>query len=92
VNVVLAVLGDIKVDYKVNGGNIKAPTCHISCYEDLSLSSFELVQSIQSLGLRELPIDVDRFEVKVTQDKGQFHALITSSRENNCFKATGKLR
>ena len=91
-NVILAVLGDIKVDHKVNGGNIKAPACHISCYEDLSLASFELVERIQSLGLRKLPIDVDRFEVKVTQDKGQFHALVTSSRENNCFKATGKLR
>lgn len=64
-HVILAVLRDIKVNDKIYGGDIETSTGNICRNEDLSLTSFELVESVQSLRLRKLSIDIDCLEVKI---------------------------
>ena len=90
-HVVFTVLRDIEVDDKVDSWNIEASAGYVSCNQNLSLTCFELVQCIQSLSLRQLPIDVDRFEVKVAEDQSQLHALVARCREYDCLESACEL-
>ena len=67
-DVVLAIWWNIKVDNKVNVGNIQPPASDVCSNQDVFIPGLEFIQSRKSLLLTQLPIDIDSFEIQILQN------------------------
>jgi len=72
VHIIFRVAWNVEVDDDVNRRNVKATGCNICRDQYVPLICLELIQRIQSLLLRQLTVDVDSFEVQISQHECEF--------------------
>ena len=71
VNVVLAVARNVEVQHEVHVGDVEAARSHVGGDEDVTGAFAELVQRAETLLLRHLPVETDRFEAQVAKHQRQ---------------------
>ena len=70
-NVVLAVARNVEVQHEVHVGDVEAARSHVGGDEDVTGAFAELVQRAETLLLRHLPVETDRFEAQIAKHQRQ---------------------